>query len=73
MCIRDRFFCEVFRYNNVVIGYDSFDSGDDKLIFYLGFQFFQMRLQIRDVYKRQLKDCQFDKVNALKHFKITMS
>ena len=41
------FFCEVFRYNNVVIGYDSFDSGDDKLIFYLGFQFFQMRLQIR--------------------------
>ena len=37
MCIRD----------SVVIGYDSFDSGDDKLIFYLGFQLFQMRLQIR--------------------------
>ena len=41
------FFCEIFRYNHVVIGYDSFDSSDNKLILNLCFQLFQMSFQIR--------------------------
>ncbi len=41
------FFREVFRYNHVVIGYDTFNGSDDEFILNLSLQLLQVSLQIR--------------------------
>ena len=41
------FFREVFRYDEIVVGYNSFDSGNNELVSYARFQLFEMSLQIR--------------------------
>ena len=40
-------FREVLRHDNIVIGDDSFDGGNDELILNAGFQLFQVSLQVR--------------------------